>query len=86
VVAALEPLHAGPDLGHHAGAFVAEHDRHRHALPGAVGSVQAGVADAAGRHPHQHLAGPRRLELELLDREWLALLEQNGSSHDVSLF
>ena len=74
-------LDPGPDLLDDAGSFIAEHDRHRHARPRAVGGVQAGVADAAGGHAHADLARARRLQLDVLDLQRRALLEQHRGSH-----
>ena len=59
-LAAPERRDAGADLGDRPGDLVAEDDRRR--LEGrraVVDVVQVGVADAAARHPHQHLAGAR---------------------------
>jgi len=77
VVTTLQPVHVRADLLHHAGALVAQHDRHRDALPRAVGGVQARVADAAGRHAHEHLTRTRTLQLQFLHRQRLALLEEH---------
>ena len=41
---------------------------------------QVGMADADADYPHDHLVGPRLIELDLLDHEWTGLL-----SHDCRL-
>ncbi len=50
------------------GALVAQHDRRR-PLPLAAHRVQVGAADADRGHAHDHVAGPRLLEIELDDLE-----------------
>ena len=64
--------HARPDRLDGAGALVAQHDRQREAQR-AVRGGQVGVADAHPRDPHQNLAGARRVDLNLLEREGAAL-------------
>ena len=69
----------GPDRLDDAGALVAEHGRAAR-LGGAVDRVQVGVADAARVQAHEHLAGPRRGELELLHlRAARRCLEHGGA-------
>ena len=66
-----------------AGALVPEHGRRIAGRIDAGGGVHVGVADAAGDEPHEHLAGARLGEVELLHDERLAeLLEHapRGSS------
>ena len=57
------------DLLDHAGALVAEDRRGVAGGIGAGGRVHVGVADAAGRQAHQHLAGAGLGQLHLLDGE-----------------
>ena len=59
-------VRAGTELLHDRRALVAEDDVGR-PLPFAVDDVEVRVADARGDHPDEHLALPRRVELELLD-------------------
>jgi hypothetical protein len=66
---------ADPHLRHrrahrldHARTLVAEHRGQRHRVP-LVADDQVGVADPAGRHPHQQLVAAQLVDLELLDRE-----------------
>ena len=47
---------------------------------GAAGRVEVGVTDAAGREPHEHLARPRPVELDVLDDERLGELLENGGA------
>ena len=82
MIADRELGHAGAERLDHARALVAQHDRQRHALPGAVGGVQAAVADAARGHAHQDFSLARGLERHLLHPLRLALLEENGCAHD----
>ena len=81
MVAGLEVPDAGADRLDDPRSLVAEHDRERDALPAAVGGVEAAVADAARHHADGDLALARRLHLELLDAEGLALLEQDRGLH-----
>jgi hypothetical protein len=84
-IAGRESVDAGTDVLDHAGALVTQHDGDRDALPGAVGGVQAGVADAAGGHPYEHLSPPGRLELQIFHAERLALLVEHRGLHGISL-
>ena len=70
VIAAGEIGDARPDLLDDAGRLVAERHRQR-ARPVAVDHRQVGMAQARGLDPHQHLAGTRQIELELLDHQRL---------------
>ena len=70
VIAAGEVVHAGADLLDDAGRLMAE--RHRHGPRSvAVDDREIGVAQARRFDPHQHLARPRRVELDLLNRQRL---------------
>ena len=64
-------------------ALVAEHHR-RGPLPLALDHVQVGAADAAGRHPHEHLARAWLVELDLADLERPSLLVEDGRAGDHS--
>ncbi len=82
VIADRELGDAGPERFHHARPLVAQHDGQRHALPAAVGRVQAAVADPAGHHANGDLAGPGRLERHVLHPLGLALLEEHRCAHE----
>jgi hypothetical protein len=66
VVAHGEARDVGADAADDAAALVAHDQRQRHA-PVAAAHVQVGVADARGRDGHLDLAGPRGLQLDVLD-------------------
>ena len=68
VVARCEAGHAGADFLHDARGFVPERHRQR-PRPVAVDHRQVGVAESRRADPHQHLAGPGRVEFQLLDDE-----------------
>jgi hypothetical protein len=74
--------HAGADRLDHAGALVAEDRRERRRVH-ALRRVQVGVADAGRGVAHQHLAGARRLELDLLHAERRAERAQHGRPDDA---
>jgi hypothetical protein len=80
MVAGRDVGHSRPDLLHDAGAFVPEHDRESGRVD-ALRDVEVGVADAARGHPNEHLAGPWRVELDLLDDERRAELVENRRAH-----
>ena len=63
------------------GAFVAQHHGRQRCCPGAISSVQAAVAHAAGGHSDQHFAGPRLVELHILDHERFTHRMQNRGLH-----
>ena len=81
MVAHLETLCARPYRFHHAGTLVAQHDRHRHALPASVRGVEAAMAHSARGHVDEHLALAGGLELELFHLQRLALLEKHRRAH-----
>src|SRR5262249_8911526 len=81
----LEVAHARTHALDGARALVAEHDRHRHALPAAVRGVETAVTDTARRHADEHFALAGGLEVELLDPERRALLEENRGFHGCLL-
>ena len=81
VVAGLELTNARSHALDRARALVAQHDGHGHPFPASVGGVETAVADAARGHPHEHFTLARPLEVELLDPERRALLEENRSFH-----
>ena len=68
------------DRLHHARALVAEHRRRVAGRVGARRGVQVGVADAAGDQAHQHLARARLGQIDLLDRERLPELLEDGGA------
>ena len=59
VVAGRHVVDALPDRLDHAGALVAEHDRHAAVAQVPLGQVQVGVAHARGGDPDEHLARRR---------------------------
>ena len=61
-------------------ALVAEHAGRVAGRVGAGCGVEVGVADAAGDEAHEHLAGLRFGELELLDDEGLAEFLEDGGT------
>jgi hypothetical protein len=89
VIAGREAGHPVADFDDDAGPFVAA-DRRRHGrLPeGAQGvgwrrqpslpNVFVGVAEPAGGQPDQDLAGPRRIQFELLDGPRPAVFVEDG--------
>ena len=80
VVARADERDAVADALDHARALVAEHARRVAGRVGAGGGVQVGVADAAGDEAHEHLAGLRLREVDLLDDQRLAeFLEDCGA-------
>jgi hypothetical protein len=66
VIAGIEPDHSGADLLDDAGPLVAEHDRQLGRVD-ALDDMEVGVADAARRHPYEHLALLRGIEFQLLE-------------------
>jgi hypothetical protein len=62
-------LDALADGLHHTGALVAEQDRQLMSPAAGLEDVQVCVADAARLDPDERLAGARRVELELGDRQ-----------------
>ena len=71
MIAGLHVMHARPDLDDLAGAFMAQHDRHR-ARPVAVDQGEVGMAEPAAAHLDQHLALAGRIEIDLDDMDGLA--------------
>jgi len=68
MIAGLEIRDAGADIEHDARAFMAEDDREYGADRAmAFEHPEIGMAEARGLELHQHLAGRRRIELDLLD-------------------
>ena len=74
MVAGGQADHTRTDLDHHTGTFVAADGRWAGCRSGtgrgheAVADVVVGMAQPRRGHPHQNLAGARRIEVELLDR------------------
>ena len=70
----------------HAGALVAEHERtiEREASE-SIDHVQVAVAHAGGDGAHQHLAAPRLVQIDLLDRQRFVHFAENrgGRLHGV---
>ena len=81
VVAGLHERDPLADLLHDPGPLVAEHGRGVAGGIRARRGVEVGVAHAAGLEPHQHLARVRLVELDLLHRERLPELLENGRAH-----
>ena len=69
VIAGRDERDAVADALDDTGALVAENARRIAGRVGAGGGVEVGVADAAGGEPHEHLAGLRLGEIDLLDDE-----------------
>src|ERR1019366_491139 len=65
-------------------ALVADHER-TGPWPLAVPDVEVGVADAAGQDPDPDLAMFRLIEDQLLDRDRLTRLFQDGGTHKSSV-
>ena len=62
------------------GALVAEHDRPvEREAPDPVDDMQIAVADPGRDGAHQHLAAPRLVDLDRLDRQRLVHLAKHGS-------
>ena len=80
MVAGRDERDAGPDPLDDARALVPEHARRVAGRVGARRRVQVGVADAARGEAHEHLAGLRLGQVDVLDDERLAeLLEHRGA-------
>ena len=77
MVADLHVVHARAHFDDLAGAFVAQHDRHR-ARPVAVDQRQVGVAEATAAHLDQDFALARRIEIDLDHVDGLGLREGAG--------
>jgi hypothetical protein len=77
VVAGRERRDARPDPLDHARPLVAEDARERHPHR-AADRDEVGVADTGAGHPHQDLALPRLVELDLLDDRVLPGTPQDG--------
>ena len=72
----------GPDRLHDTGALVAEDERAVQRVERlALDHVQVAVADAAGGGAYQHLAPPRIVDLDRLDRERLVQLPEDRRLH-----
>jgi len=84
VIAGLEPFDTLAYLLDHPRALMSEDPRHG-APVDAVHLVPVRTADAARSHPHEHLAGPRRVQLELLDDERCPVLVLHGGAHARSI-
>ena len=80
-IAGPHPLDARTDGLHPSGSFVAHHDRQpTHEITPHV--VVVAVTHPGGRHPHQYLAGPRRLQLDLLHPQRRTNLVQHRRSDE----
>ncbi len=84
MIAGLEPFDTLAYLLDHPRALVSEDPRHG-APVDAAHLVPVRTADAARSHPHEHLAGPRRVQLELLDDERGLVLVLHGGAHARSI-
>ena len=70
----------GADVLHDSGALVTKDDWHRCCeIP--TNEAPVAVADAGGSDPHKHLAGPRWIKDEILDRERGARRMEYRGSH-----
>ena len=76
MVADLDAADAGADRLDDAGAFVAE-DPREHRFGEGVLEVNVGVAEPRCDDPDEDLVVPRTVELNLLEREVVALLVDN---------
>ena len=87
VIAGRDERDAVADALDDARALVAEHAGRVARRIGAGGGVEVGVADAAGGEPHEHLAGLRLGEIDLLNDERAAELLENccADLHAASL-
>src|ERR1039457_7468994 len=87
-LAEVEAARGGVDLGSEslddARALVADHER-TGPWPLTVPDVEVGVADAAGQDPDPDLAMFRLIEDQLLDRDRLTRLFQDGGTHKSSV-
>jgi hypothetical protein len=81
VVAGGDARHALADLLDHAGPLVPQHGGRVAGRVGPAGRVEVGVTHAAGGQPHEHLATPGPVELDVLDDERLGELLQNGGAN-----
>src|SRR6266516_1172585 len=83
-VAGPKPRHTGPDLLDHAASLVTEHGREEARRVAPAHGVGVRVADAGRDQADQALAGPRALEVDLVDHERLARLPADGGAdlHD----
>ncbi len=80
MIAGLDAFHAGADLAHDAGAFMAE-DRGKQPLAvEPVEGIGVGVADAGGHDLDQHFALARAFEIELDDFQRLFGGEGDGGA------
>src|SRR5205823_7867229 len=80
VVAGSEARDAGPDLLDHPAALVAEDGGEEARRIAPAHGVGVRVADAGRDQADQALAGPRALEVDLVDHERLARLPADGGA------
>src|SRR5437867_3520257 len=80
VVAGPKAHHTGPDLLDDAATLVAEHGGEEAARVATAHRVGVGVADAGRDQADQALAGPRALEIDLVDHERLLRLPADGGA------
>ena len=79
MVARLDRRHLGPDRLDNAGALVPEHDRPvERKASDPIDDMQIAVAHAGRDGAHQHLARPRLVDLDLLDRQRRLHLAKNS--------
>ena len=67
---------AGPHALHDARALVAQDHGVGRVAAGAVHAVEAAVADTGRHHLHVDLAGARRVEVDVIDHQRLAGLDE----------
>lgn len=80
MVAWLDARHIRADLFHDPGTFVTEDGRQGRSQV-ATHEMPVAVADASGSDTHKHLAGTRRIEDEILNRERGARRVEYGGPH-----
>ena len=80
MVAWLDTRHIRTDLFHDPGTFVTE-DGWQGRSEVATHEMPVAVADASGSDTHKHLAGTRRIEDEILNRERRTRRMEYGGLH-----
>src|SRR5262245_52632285 len=82
VITRLHGRDLGTDRLDHPGSLVAEHEGTVERVAAqAIDDVQVAVADAGGHGADQHLAAPRRVDVDSFDGEWRVYLAENGGLH-----
>ncbi len=87
VIAGAQGRHLVADGLHHPGALVAEDEGLVERIsPEAIDDVQVAVTDAGRHRAHEHLASPRLVDVDVLDRERRVHLPEDGGFHAVSFY